>query len=176
MTEILAKLRYPQTESIIQGHTDQVVNGDDDGALQAELDTYLDKIVKNDGSPADIENYTRNAQAIANVLSSRGTGSARARVVESLSKLQLCSSNIAILDTLQHISEAAGLESAEIFCAKPSNTLSTVVRRTKILSLVTICISILKHSKAVSPTKVTFSNIAKHRCSAREILFSKGHR
>lgn len=73
-------------KSIIQGQTDQVVNGDDDGALQAELDTYLDKIVKNDGSPADIENYTRNAQAIANVLSSRGTGSARARVVESLSK------------------------------------------------------------------------------------------
>ena len=73
-------------KSIISGQTDQAVNGDDDGALQTEFDTYLDKIVKGEGSATDIENYTRNAQAIANVLSSRGTGSARARVVESLSR------------------------------------------------------------------------------------------
>lgn len=73
--------------SIIDGQT-QPINGENDEELQAELDAYLDRIIRNPNNEGDeqIENYSRNAQAIANVLSSRGTGSARARVVDSLSR------------------------------------------------------------------------------------------
>lgn len=72
--------------SILPGQNGATVNGEDDAALQGELDAYLDKIVRNDGSESEIREYSKNAQAISNILSDRGTGSARARVVDSLSR------------------------------------------------------------------------------------------
>lgn len=62
----------------------ETVNGNDDAALEAELGTYIDKIIAGTGTTQEQDNYVKSAQAIANTLSDRGTGSARARVVNSL--------------------------------------------------------------------------------------------
>jgi len=63
----------------------EVVNGNDDAKLEEELGGYLDRIIAGTGSAEEQDGYVKTAQSIVNTLSSRGTSSARARVVNSLS-------------------------------------------------------------------------------------------
>jgi len=64
------------------------VNGNDDKALSGELDEYLQGIVvPGNLSEAQVEEYVRNAQAIVNTLSDRGTSGARTKVMDSLSRV-----------------------------------------------------------------------------------------
>jgi len=64
------------------------VSGNDDAALGAELDKYLEGIIDPGAqglNDEQVNEYVKNAQAIINTLSDRGTSGARAKVVNSIS-------------------------------------------------------------------------------------------
>lgn len=66
------------------------VNGSNEDELGNELDYYLDttmKGIKSGKSVADLRDNVNRAQAYINALSAKGTGSARAKVMQSFSKM-----------------------------------------------------------------------------------------
>lgn len=74
-----------KVKRITGGATNDYVNGNDDAMLEAEFSEYLDRIIAGTGTAEEQDTYVKSAQAIANILSDRGTGSARTRVINSLS-------------------------------------------------------------------------------------------